>query len=411
MFEPRSQTDIVEALLAFRASDPDVAASLQPTDLAIGSRARSEIESMAMLLEENEQRFAMAVVGAIEESALSAFGFGLLPPQKAVGGQVFTTLVPSVSPISIPSGTQLLGAGGVLFETTAAGVIPAGDLSSDPVPIRAMVAGPTGNLPEGSISRLVTPLPGVDETSNPAKTQGGATEETPDARASRVAAYFRTLTRGTKEALEFAAISASPAVLDARSIEPCLLDPRPSGVPFSGLVWLFCDDGTDGASLDPGVAAEVSKLVNGYEDAGVKVPGYKSAGTKVEVLKMPRAKVCVRGDVRLRPGGVSRWEEIKAALTAAAGIHFETLRSGDRLSYQNLVAGLSSADPDLAEVDLVIWREGDLVPAYGATISADDLSFYVPANPLTLGARGVLKEGAGTGPSGAAVVYPEWRLV
>jgi hypothetical protein len=410
-FTPRSQQAISSALLAFAASDPDVSAGLLPTDLNVGAIDRAHVESIALLLEESDQRFAREVVVAISESCFQAFGFGFLPPQRAIGGVAFGAFVAPVADLNIPIGAQLLGPSGLVFETTAAGVIPAGQLASAAIPIRCTTAGVVGNVAQDSITRLVAPIAGVDTCTNPARTVGGADTETADARAVRFAAFLRTLVRGTKEALEFAALSASPQVRDARTVEPFMLDPRPAGVPFSGLVWLFVDDGTDSVALDPGVASEVTKLVEGYVDGtGLPIPGFKGAGTKVEVKKVPRAQVCVRASVSLRPGGASRWTEIQAALSTAAGLYFDRLRVGEKASYQGLVTFLSLADSDISEVDLVFWKTGGTAPAYDAPIMASDITFYDPATPDSVGARGVLFSGSGLGPSGAPVSYPEWRL-
>ena len=411
-FTPRSQQAISSLLLAFAASDPDVAAGILPTDLNTGAIERAHIESLALLLEESDQRVARAVVEAISESCFQAFGFGFLPAQKAIGGEVFGAFVAPVADLPIPLGAQLLGPSGLIFETTSPGAILAGQLSSAPVPIRCTTAGVVGNVAQDSITRLVAPIAGVDTCTNPARTVGGDNIETADARAVRFAAFLRTLVRGTKEALEFAALSASTQVRDARTVEPFMLDPRPAGVPFSGLVWLFVDDGTDSLALDTGVFNEVTKLVEGYVDGtGLPIPGFKGAGTKVEVKKVPRVQVCLRASVSLRPGGGSRWAEIQNALTAAAGLYFDRLRVGEKASYQTLVTFLSLADADVAEVDLVFWKSGETAPAYDAPIMASDITFYDPGTPDTVGARGVLFAGTGLGPSGAPVAYPEWRLV
>lgn len=410
-FIPRSQQEITDALLALQNSDPVVQAGLLPTDLNEGSLERAHIEAQALLLEESDQRFAQALVYGISESCYRAFGFSLLPPKKAIGGVLFSTFVPSVAGITIPAGAQVIGPSGVIFETTAAGAIGVGEMVSAAVPIRCLVAGTAGNVPQESITKLVSPIAGIDMVVNPSRTAGGSETESSDARSVRFAAFLRTLVRGTKEALEFAALSASPQVRDARAIEPFMLDPRPDGVPFSGLVWLFVDDGTDSATLDPGVESEVTKLVEGYVDgSSVPVPGYKAAGTRVEVRKVGVIPVYCRASISLRPGGVSRWGEIQASLTAAASEYFERLRIGEKASYQNLITFLSSADSDISEVDLAFWTDAGAPPYYSAPLSAEDLAFYNPSDVSTVGARGMLFQGAGLGPSGSAVTYPEWRL-
>jgi hypothetical protein len=405
-FVPRSQTEITTALLAFANSDPDVQAALLPTDLAVGSLERAHIESLALLLEETDQRFAMAIVSAISESCYQAFGFSLLPPQQAVGSVIFSSYSPAASDISIPEGVQVISSTGAVFSTTADAVLQEGLLTTAPVPIKAVVAGVSGNVPASSINRMITPISGIDMVLNSSNTLGGSATETSDARASRFAVYLKTLVRGTKEALEFAALSASPAVVDARAIEPFLLVPKPSGVPDAGLVWLFVDDGTDNTDLDPGVETAVTQWVEGYIDGtGRVVTGYKSAGVVVTDVKVPRILVYVRASVSVLPQGVARWTDIKAALTAAAVNYFNGLRIGEKASYQNLVSALSASDSDISEVDMAFWKAGMAIPGYNDPLSAEDLVFQDPDNLPTIGARGSFFQGVSL-----SVTYPEWIL-
>ena len=405
-FVPRTQIEIVTALLAFANSDPEVLAALLPTDLNVGSLERAHVESLALLMEESDQRFAMGVVTAVSESCYTAFGFSLLPPQSAVGSVIFSGYGPAETDIALPEGLQVISSTGAVFQTTASATLSEGALSTDSVPIRAVVAGVTGNVPAGSINRMVTPVLGIDMVLNASNTAGGSATETSDARAIRFAAFLKTLVRGTKEALEFAAFSASPAVADCRAIEPFLLNPKPAGVPDAGLVWLFVDDGTDNTTLDPGLVAAVTQWVEGYVDgSGRVVPGFKAAGVRVTVVKVPRRLVYVRARVYLLAPGVARWATIQTALTQTADQYFAGLRIGEKASYQNLVAALSACDVDISEVDLSFWRSGDPIPGYSDPLSAEDLIFQDDTDLTTVGARGSLFQGVSL-----SVTYPEWIL-
>lgn len=410
-FVPRDQTSLAAAILAYIAADPQISAYLQPTDYAVGSLERSEVEAQALLLEEQDQRFVAAVKAAISDSCYNAFGFQKLGPTPAVGGVVMSAFVAPVANVSIPQGTNIQGPNGVMFATTAAGTLLAGQTTTAAIPVQASVPGAAGNVGAGTLIRMVTPISGIDMVTNPTATIGGADGETDDARAIRFAAFLAALPRGTKEALEFAALSASTAVVDSRAIEPFLLTPVPAGVPFAGLVWLFVDDGTSSSTLDPGVAAAINQLVNGYVDGGGnKIPGYKAAGIVVTLEKAVHVPVAMRCTVRLGPSGLARWTAIQAALTAAAVDYFSKLRIGAKASYQNLVTVLTNADPDVDEVDLQFWMDGVTPPPlYGSAISGDDLFFYNVSVPLSIGSRGTLLQGTGTGVTGPTT-YPEFVL-
>jgi hypothetical protein len=417
-FVPRTQSDITAALLAYRTSDPQVNQALLPTDLTIGSLERAHVESLALLLEESDQRFALGDLDAISESCYTCFGFSLLPPQQALGSVIFSTFVPVIAAVDIPLGTQLISSTGALFQTTADATLGIGLTSTDPVPVQAVVAGTGGNVGANSINQMVTTLAGIDLVINATPTLGGSDTETQDARAARFAAYIKTIVRGTKEALEFAALSATPALVDAVAIEPFLLNPIPAGVPDAGLVWLFCDDGTTNPTLDSGVVNAISQWVEGFIDgSGRVVPGYKAAGTVVSIVKVPRVNVYVRATVTLLAEGIPRWTDIQANLTAAAENYFMNLRIGKPASYGNLITALSTCDPDISEVQMAFWEDGTPRPGYSASLDADDLSF-VTSDPASNGARGNLYAGStssvgGTdiGPDGSTpVTYPEWLL-
>jgi hypothetical protein len=371
-FAVRNYSVLTQALVAWLASNPDLADGLVPSDLTVGSLERAQLEAFALLMEEYDQRVADAIIQFVSESTFQAFGFSKLQPKSATGSVVFSSLVNVPYTVNIPQGVQLIGPNGVLFQTTAAATIPSGTNTSASVPILAVLAGPSGNVPENTIQRLTSGITFVDIVSNPLATVGGADIETDDARALRFAAFIRTLVRGTKEALEFAALNiASSAIVDARAVEPFLLDPVPEGVPFAGVVWLFCDDGTSNTSLDTGVATEISNNVNGYIDGlGNPVPGYKAAGIIVNILKAIALKVFVRGTIRLSASGLSRWTDIQANLSAAVTAYFAGLRIGEDVSYQNLVTVLTTCDNDIRDVDLNFWMEGAIVPGYSDPLSA-----------------------------------------
>lgn len=406
-FTIRPYSALTQAMVAWLAANPDLADGVLPTDLTVGSLERSQLEAVAILLEEYDQRVADAIVAAVPEACFAAFGFDKLPATTAVGSVIFSSLSNVPYDVVIPSGAQLIGPNGVLFRTTAQGTIPSGQNTSASVPIQAVDTGASGNVAEHTITRLSSAIAYVDVVTNATATSGGGDVETDDARAQRFAAFLRTLTRGTKEALEFAAMTVpSGAIVDARAVEPFLLNPVPEGVPYAGLVWLFCDDGTTNTTFDAGVASELDQQVNGYVDSqGQQVPGYKSAGVIVDILKATPLPIYVRGTVRLSTAGLARWTDIQASLSAAVQAYFAGLRIAERVSYQNLVTVLTTCDPDIREVDLVFWREGDPAPGYGGSISADDIDPYNPTVPLSIGARARAVLATVNG-----VLYPEWVL-
>lgn len=406
-YTPRTFKEITEAMVSYLAAHPDLADGVLPSDLAVGSLERAHLEAVGVVMEEYDQRTADAVMAAIPESCYRAFGFARLSPRMSTGSVICTSYAPVPYDVAIPQGSVFQGPNGLLFVSTADGLIASGTTTSGSIPVQAKIAGFSGNVAENTITRIVSPIPFIDLVTNPQATASGADEESDDARALRFQAFLRTIPRGTKEALEFAALSvASGRVIAARAVEPFLLSPVPPGVPFAGRVWLFVDDGTTSETLDPSLVTEVSNYVNGYIDGGGnQIPGYKASGIIVDILKATPKMVRVRGTVKLAPGAISRWTEIQANMTAAVVAYFESLRIAEAASYQNLVTAVTISDPDIRDAALVYWFDGDTVPEYGAPIMATNLNAYDALSPLTIGARLRAVQGAADG-----VTYPEWVL-
>lgn len=406
-FTPRNYQEITAAMVAYLAQHPELADGVLPSDLAVGSLERSHLEALAITLEEFDQRWADSLKTAIPESCYEAFGFEKLAPRKSTGSVVCSSYVVAPYEVDIPTGTTFQGPNGVLFVSTAAGSIASGETTSGSIPVQAQVEGETGNVAENTITRLVSPILHIDLVTNPQATSGGAPEESEDARALRFQAFVRTIPRGTKEALEFAALSvASGRVVAARAIEPFLLNPVPAGVPYAGRVWLFVDDGTTDTALETALSTEVANAVNGYVDAqGNQIAGYKASGIIVDILKSLPKTVCVRAHVKIASGAQSRWTDIQAKLTATSVAYFDSLRIAESASYQNLVTMLTECDADIREVKLVYWFASDAAPSYVATISATALNPYDSNDPTTVGAR--LRCSQATLGNAS---YPEWIL-
>lgn len=387
-FIPQPFEDITQDLVNWLAP-------LYPAmDFTVGSVARNYLEAVAMKLEEHEVRTAQSESYAIQQSCYRAFGFERLSGKKATGSVVFTAYVAPTEDVPIPAGSRIMASNGQAFITTIGAILAAGQTTTGAVGVEAVLEGPLANVPAATITRMVTRISGIDLVTNPTPTLGGSDQESDDARASRFQSFIRTLPRGTKEALEYAALSVLPEGADARTIEPCLLDPRPTGVPYAGLAWLACDPLPDQSAVE--------RVVNGYTDGnGKTVQGWKGAGVHVAVMSARIVYIRLRGVVTLTPAGLARWDEIQAILTQACKDFFLNVRIGDSVSYQRLSASLNTCDPDVVEVNMFLWKSTDAAPGYSEDPTAADPNPVDPADPFTLTSRCVLDQTTG---------YPEWVL-
>lgn len=157
------------------------------------------------------------------------------------------------SAIPLPVGTlvaRTVGGRRITYATTAPGEIPAGpdgtisartDGVIGDIPIRADQAGAVGDAEAGTITELVTGVPGIVGISNPTPTKG-ADAETDDAFRARIRARTRALARCTPESLE-------TRVLDATSNGRHLTTARSFRVPGSpAYAVIYVDDGAGAAA-------------------------------------------------------------------------------------------------------------------------------------------------------------------
>lgn len=186
---------------------------------------------------------------------------------RATGTLTFSRATPAPNDIPIPLGSRVEVPGenpALAAVTTAAGVIPMGNLSSAGVSARMEEPGARGNVAAGTLTKFKGARPpGVDSVTNVAGFVGGADAETDDSFRERIKSYVRTLSRCTPEALEFIAssveLSSGQRVVFAKVVEdPIRL----------GRVYLYVDDGAGTAEQTATNAGTPEILTSGPEFPG-----------------------------------------------------------------------------------------------------------------------------------------------
>jgi uncharacterized phage protein gp47/JayE len=200
--------------LTFRSMPEAVAAMLriywartgvQP-DVTEGSILRTLFEAWGYEIEQQTARYDAALLDAIPEAVFAAYGFAKQPATNASVTLRFSRSSTSGTPFPIPAGTTAETITGVPFTTTTDVTLAAGTLTVDAL-ATAVVGGSGGNVPAGSITRLVGLVPGVEAVTNPLSAFGGVDAETLSAQQERFAAYLATLAKGTAPAMAAAALT------------------------------------------------------------------------------------------------------------------------------------------------------------------------------------------------------------
>lgn len=192
---PDASEYVAQMIRSLAVSEPEL-------DTSIGSTARKILDAVAEPLAEAsvdrhllDYQFDLdSKVGEDLDDFVAMFGFSRFQPKRASGVATFSRPSPAQEDYAIPGGTQVSTAAlpQVIFSTVAPAVLLRGSASVD-VPVQAALGGESGNLAAGQLTRLATPLAGIDpRTTNRSGTGGGTNYETDDALRSR---FKRTIFR------------------------------------------------------------------------------------------------------------------------------------------------------------------------------------------------------------------------
>lgn len=144
-----------------------------------------------------------------------------LEPEKAKTTLRFTLSIPLEVATIVPAGTRVTVDGEIIFQTTQALTIPAGDLSGD-VEAECQTAGEIGNgFVPGQITQLIDIFPYFGSVENVSESDGGADEESDAAFYERMRESVETFsTAGPLGAYEYYAKSASALIVDVKATSP-----------------------------------------------------------------------------------------------------------------------------------------------------------------------------------------------
>ncbi|QRV15016.1 baseplate J/gp47 family protein [Haloterrigena salifodinae] len=183
-FDPDAKEAILDAMMA--DAKERFGADLNDSELAvirtfydpIAERLAEAQIDLAAILDASQIAHAK---GKALDKLCEQIGITRRPATKAKGTARFSRSEAATVDYTIPAGTviQTDSYTPIEFETTRGATLPAGETTVD-VPIEAVEGGVNSNLGANTITRMKTPVTGINSVTNPAQTDGGSDVEADD---------------------------------------------------------------------------------------------------------------------------------------------------------------------------------------------------------------------------------------
>jgi uncharacterized phage protein gp47/JayE len=246
---------------------------------------------------------------------------------------------PAVSAFTIPAGTNVRSADGKQYATVAEVTFPAGATSLDDVRARAQLAGRSQVVAPNKLTSLTSVVAGAPvglTVTNPLASAGAADAETPDDYRRRCRLEPRSRARGTRDALEFGALTV-PGVIRATAFEGIDVNGRANRV--AGVV--VADEFTDalvrqGVSV-PSYEAQSQAFARVVEQ---RLDDWRGWGIHVGVFVAQVVMVSLLLRLRFRAGADTERARIEATATVVRGVN--ELAPGATLDPATLILRLRS---------------------------------------------------------------------
>ena len=303
----------------------------------------------------------------LDRLVFDRYGLVRKPASPSLGTVTFSTTAPNPSGFTIPVGTAVSTSNGVQFLTTVATSFPPATTGPLFVPVRSVLAGSDQQASIGTITSIVSTIPGqpVDlVVGNTVATAGADDAELDEGLRDRARRFFTSAQRGTIGALEAAAL-AFPGVNKASVIE--VLDALGRPARFVQLV--VADRFTDAlANLgvsDPAYDAQSQQLAT---QVFLSLNEFRAAGVFVQVIV---------GQVIL--------QTVQLQLTFSAGVNADQVALQARAGMVNYINTLS---PGASFVPATAIEEA-LRPITGLIITGDEI--FTPAGTIVPKATQLLR--------------------
>lgn len=238
--------------------------------------------------------------------------------------------------INILSGTQVT-VDDIIFQTTAAGTIDAGNATSAVIAASSIQTGDNSNISAQAIDTLsgkgtINTSTDAEHVINDSAFANGREQETDAERASRFQLYIQGLTTGTKAGIE-------SAILNLEEIKSVTMRAR---YPVPGTNTIIADDGT--GNLSTTQIDLIRKVIEADPDDLTNYPGKGTAGINYNI----EAPSVIAQNVAItiyRIGTNSDETEIKLAVQTAIEQYINTRRLGDDVIRAEIIERAMAAHP------------------------------------------------------------------
>lgn len=300
-------------------------------DLTEGGKVYSILEAVAFQVADLSDRQEDSITKAIPEAVYAAFGFARRDAVAAAGALTFTAPAPAPVPAFIPAGSEVTRDDGITYVTLDDATIEIGQISVT-VTAACATSGDVGNTGAGSVTRMTAAPPGVQRAANTLPFTGGRDAETSDEQRARFASWVDSLDQSSIPGLTSAALSVTVPGVGALS-EVLIVDGETDPTIPAGrfTAYLYRAGGVPAALL-----SAVTAVLDTRRAAGCLPTVTPVAGTPVPVTAA----------LTVRQLGTTMHAR------AALDVYFSTLKFGQKASFENLIAALKTAHPDIVEVTL-----------------------------------------------------------
>jgi uncharacterized phage protein gp47/JayE len=328
MFERKTMEQLVAKMVSWTRGTTS-----KLTDFRVGSKIRAIQESVAITLEEFYDNVYKALQTVISNAIYAVFDFEKLKAINATGEVTFSRGLPADQNYLIPAGTVVATKATstlapIKYTVTADTLLALGQPSVK-APVMCITAGNIGNVDANKITDFIIKPTGIDAVTNEVAYTTGRNEETDEEQKFRFQKYVASRTRGTKEAVEYGALTAYVVDTAGNIVERVY-----QAVAFEfiegtdmrkGEIDVYIWNGFGEAS--EALKAQTKKVLYGYYDTnGNPIYGYKPGGVLTNVYTAPIRPTQI--SMVLTPEDWIKVEDLYTSVEAVIDTYFSTLKIG-----------------------------------------------------------------------------------